>query len=82
MRSIIKLCQDDEKYGVKIIKFPKGLGHLHEDFVFYHITVGKNNKNNGSSRSHNMLNSVSYVYIYPRIIPSACVVIPAEEVMK
>ena len=31
---------------LKIIKFPKGLGHLHEDFVFYHITVGTNNKNN------------------------------------
>ena len=33
-----------------------------------------------------MLNSVSYIYIYiythTRIIPSACVVTPAEEVMK
>ena len=71
---------------LKIIKFPKDLGHLHKDFVFYHITVGINNKSNGSSRSHNMLNSVSHIYIYictyPRIILLACVVIPAEEVMK
>ena len=49
---------------LKIIKFPKDLGHLHKDFVFYHITVGINNKSNGSSRSHNMLNSVSHIYIY------------------